>query len=46
LNEIQGYGIGESLKDIGTKGTTLIKLRDLESHLQEFDRLWSAGKPL
>ena len=46
LDDGQCYGVGESLKDIGTKGTTLTHLLNVSHHEQEFERLWNASAPL
>jgi len=46
IDGAEGFQVGESLKDIGNKGTTITRLRDVRTHLQEFENLWNAAKPL
>lgn len=46
IDRAEGFQVGESLKDIGNKGTTITRLRDVQTHLQEFENLWNAAKPL
>jgi hypothetical protein len=38
--------IGESLKDIGRKGTTISRLKSVQEHIVMFDETWAAAKPL
>lgn len=46
IDGAEGFQVGESLKEIGSKGTTITRLRDVRTHLQEFENLWNAAKPL
>lgn len=46
IDGAEGFQVGESLKDIGNKGTTITRLRDIGTHIQEFESLWNAAKPL
>jgi hypothetical protein len=46
LDDREVFSVGESLKDVGAKGTTIVRLRDIRDHVQVFDRLWAAAKPL
>lgn len=46
IDDREVFQIGESLKDLGKKGTTIIRLQDVAKHVTQFDALWNASKPL
>ncbi len=46
IDDREAFQIGESLKDLGKKGTTIVRLQDVPAHVAHFDALWSASKPL
>ena len=46
IDNSEAFQVGESLKDVGKKGTTITRLREVQGHLQEFKRLWNLAKPL
>jgi hypothetical protein len=46
IDDREALQVGESVKDIGRKGTTIVRLKDVSVHIAQFDALWNAGKPL
>jgi len=46
IDDREAFGVGESLKDIGRKGTTIVRLRPVADHVAEFDALWKAAEAL
>jgi hypothetical protein len=46
IDDREAYQVGESLKDIGAKGTTIVRLTPVAEHVALFDGLWNAAKPL
>lgn len=46
IDDREVFQIGESLKDLGKKGTTIVRLQDVPAHVAQFDALWSASKRL
>lgn len=46
IDDREAFQVGESIKDIGNKGTTIARLRDPASHVAEFTKLWSEAKPI
>lgn len=46
VDDRDAFQIGESIKDIGRKGTTIVRLDDVAAHVAQFGRLWASGKPV
>ncbi|HEV2298418.1 MAG TPA: hypothetical protein VGR72_07875 [Candidatus Acidoferrales bacterium] len=46
IDEREAFQVGESIKDIGHKGTTIVRLTDPAAHAAQFEKLWSEAKPL
>lgn len=46
IDEGEVFQTGESLKDIGRKGTTIVRIRDSQKCLEEFGSLWKLAQPL
>jgi hypothetical protein len=46
IDNKDAFQTGESLKDLGKKGTTIVRLQDVAKHVAEFDALWNASRPL
>src|ERR1700674_621906 len=46
IDDRDAFQIGESLKDLGKKGTTIVRLQDVAGHIAQFDVLWNVSKPL
>jgi hypothetical protein len=46
IDDREAFNVGESLKDIGSKGTTIIRLKDVPDHIAQFNALWHAALPL
>ena len=46
IDDQDAFQVGESLKDLGKKGTTIVRLQDVAGHIAQFETLWTASKPL
>ena len=46
VDDSEAFQVGESIKDIGRKGTTIIRLKSVSEHIAQFDAIWSEAKPL
>lgn len=46
IDDREAFGVGESLKDFGRKGTTIVRLRPAADHIAQFDAIWSGARPL
>ncbi len=46
IDDREAFQTGESLKDLGKKGTTIIRLEDVPAHVAQFEAVWNASKPL
>lgn len=46
IDDREAFQVGESLKDIGRKGTTIVRLKDVPTHIAQFNVLWGAATAL
>jgi hypothetical protein len=46
IDDREAFQVGESVKDIGRKRTTIVRLKDVPVHIAQFDTVWKLGKPL
>lgn len=46
IDNREAFQVGESIKDLGNKGTTITRLEDVPQHIAQFDALWHGSKPL
>jgi len=40
IDDTEAFQVGESLKDIGRKGTTIVRLKNVPEHIAQFNALW------
>jgi len=46
IDDREAFQVGESLKDVGRKGTTIVRLKGVPEHIAQFNTLWIAATKL
>lgn len=46
IDDKEAFQVGESIKDIGSKGTTILRLQEVPQHIIAFDQVWGSAKSL